>query len=89
MQISENEGYSKRTQKDYSLSFKLQLVQEIEQGFLTKSEAKAEHLAERSDKKVIIFDMLIDVAEKECDIQIRKNYKPELSTISKKYTKKP
>ena len=118
--IHKNEGYIKRTQKDYSLSFKLQLVQEIEQGFLTKSEAKAkygiqgdstvtkwlkkygtfdwehqiqntvsktpeqkileleakvkllekqkaraEHLAERSDKKVIIFDMLVDMAEKE------------------------
>ena len=134
----------KRTQKDYSLSFKLQLVEEIEQGLLSKSQAKlkygiqgdstvtkwlqkygtfdwenqsprimsktpeqkileleakvkllekqkarAEHLAERADKKVIIFDMLVDMAEKEYDIQIRKNYKPELSTTLKKNTKKP
>jgi transposase len=55
---------------------------------LEKQKARAEHLAERADKKVIIFDMLVDMAEKEYDIQIRKNYKPELSTISKNNTKK-
>lgn len=135
MKSTDKTGYLKRTQKDYSLSFKLQLVKEIEQGFLTKSQAKtkygiqedstvtkllkiygnfyrehqapismvktpeqkileleakvkllekqkarAEHLAERADKKVIIFDMLVDMAEKEYDIQIRKNYTPKLST---------
>lgn len=143
MKLSENKGYTKRTQKDYSLSFKLQLVGEIEQGLLTKSQAKtkygiqgdstvskwlkkygnfdwehrplypmsktpeqkileleakikllekqkarAEHLAERADKKVIIFDMLVNLAEKEYDIEIRKNYTPELSTCTKKNTKK-
>lgn len=143
MKLSENQGYTKRTQKDYSLSFKLQLVGEIEQGLLTKSQAKtkygiqgdstvskwlkkygnfdwehrplypmsktpeqkileleakikllekqkarAEHLAERADKKVIIFDMLVNLAEKEYDIEIRKNYTPELSTCTKKNTKK-
>jgi len=31
--------YKKRTQKDYSLSLKLQIVQEIEQGFLTRTQA--------------------------------------------------
>jgi transposase-like protein len=132
MKTSKETGASKRSQKDYSLSFKLQLVQEIEQGELTKTQAKlkygiqgdstvskwlqkygnfdwehqtnkamlktpeqrileleakvkllekqkarAQHLAERADKKVIIFDMLVDLAEKEYDIQIRKNYKPE------------
>jgi hypothetical protein len=30
MQTSTNKGYVKRTQKDYSLSFKLQVVREIE-----------------------------------------------------------
>lgn len=143
MKRSENNGVPRRTQKDYSLSFKLQVVEEIEQGELTKSQAKlkygiqgdstvskwlqkygnfdwehqrprtmsktpeqrileleakvnllekqkarAEHLAERADKKVIIFDMLLDMAEKEYDIQIRKNYKPELSTSTEKNTKK-
>ena len=143
MKTSENNGYVKRTQKDYSVSFKLQVVQEIESGtigrteachkygiqskstirewlrkygnfdwenqapktmsktpeqtileleakvkFLEKQKTRAEHLAERADKKVIIFDMLVDMAEKEYDIQIRKNYKPDLSTSSKKSTKK-
>lgn len=143
MKGSENKGYSKRTQKNYSLSFKLQLVEEVEQGLLTKSQAKlkygiqgdstvtkwlqkygtfdwehkapmtmaktpeqkileleakvkllekqkarAEHLAERADKKVIIFDMLVDMAEREYDIQIRKNYKPGSSISSKKSKKK-
>ncbi len=143
MKLSENNEYTKRTQKDYSLSFKLQLVEEIEQGLLTKSQAKtkygiqgdstvikwlkkygkfdwehrssylmsktpeqkilelevkiellekqkarAEHLAERADKKVIIFDMLVNLAEKEYDIDIRKNYTPELSNSTKNNTKK-
>ncbi|MEM7595619.1 MAG: helix-turn-helix domain-containing protein [Cyanobacteria bacterium P01_A01_bin.83] len=144
MESSTNKGYIKRTQKDYSISFKLQVVQEIEQGELTrtqacnkygiqakstirewlkkygnfdwehqrpkdmsktpeqrileleakvklleKQKARAEHLAERADKKVIIFDMLVDIAEKEYDIQIRKNYTPELSTSTKNNIKKP
>lgn len=143
MKTSVNNGYVKRTQKDYSLSFKLQVVGEIESGqlnrldachkygiqarstitqwlrkygtfdwenlsketlaktpeqkileletkvkLLEKQKARAEHLAERADKKVIIFDMLVDMAENEYDIQIRKNYKPELSTTLKKNTKK-
>jgi len=143
MKTFENIGYTKRTQKDYSLSFKLQVVEEIESGqldrlnahlkygiqsrstitqwlrkygtfdwenlsvttmaktpeqkiieleakvkLLEKQKARAEHLAERADKKVILFDMLVDMAEKEYDIQIRKNYKPELSTSLKKSKKK-
>jgi transposase-like protein len=143
MKTTEKTGYVKRTQKDYSLSFKLQVVQEIEQGLLTrvqaldkygiqasstlrswlkkygnfdweyqipttmsktpeqrileleakvklleKQKARAEHLAERADKKVIIFDMLVDMAEKEYDIQIRKNYTPKLSTSTEQNNKK-
>mgnify|MGYP000424199379 CR=1 FL=1 len=143
MKRSDKSDNAKRTQKDYSLSFKLQLVEEVEKGFLTKTQAKhkygiqgdstvtkwlqkygnfdwenqvpktmsktpeqkileletkikllekqkarAEHLAERADKKVIIFDMLVNMAEKEYDIQIRKNYTPDLSISSKKNTKK-
>ncbi len=143
MKSSAKTGYVKRTQKDYSISFKLQVVHEIESGalgrteachkygiqakstvrewlrkygnfdwenqsritvaktpeqkileleakvkLLEKQKARAEHLAERADKKVIIFDMLVDMAEKEYDIQIRKNYKPELSNASKKPKKR-
>jgi len=143
MKTSENTVYVKRTQKDYSLSFKLEVVQEIEQGFLSRSQARdkygiqasstitrwlkkygnfdwqehlpttmsktpeqrileleqqvkllekqkarAEYLAERADKKVILFDMMVDMAEKEYNIDVRKNYNPELLTASKKHTKK-
>ncbi len=143
MKTSANAGYVKRTQKDYSISFKLQVVEEIESGqldrleachkygiqarstitlwlrkygtfdwenlsretvaktpeqkileleakvkLLEKQKARAEHLAERADKKAIIFDMLVDLAEKEYKIDIRKNYTPDSSTSSKKSTKK-
>ncbi len=136
-------NYVKRTQKDYSLSFKLQVVQEIEQGFLTRTEAldkygiqarstlrtwlkkygnfdydfhldkpmsttpeqrileleqqikllekqkaRAESLADRADKKVILFDMMIDIAEEEFNIPIRKKPSPELlKNIAKKKNK--
>jgi transposase-like protein len=144
MKTSVNAEYVKRTQKDYSISFKLQVVGEIESGQLDRSEAchkygiqarstitqwlrkygtfdwenlsqetmaktpeqkileleakvkllekqkaRAEHLAARADKKAIIFDMLVDLAEKEYKIDIRKNYSPDSSTSSKKSTKKP
>lgn len=125
-------NYKKRTQKDYSLSLKLQIVQEIEQGLLTitgaldkygvqaastvrtwlkkygnfdyqytirkgmsktpeqrileleqqvrlleKQKNRAEHLADRADKKAILFDMMIDYAEKEFNIPIRKKQEPK------------
>lgn len=40
MKTSTNVAYIKRTQKDYSLSLKLQIVREVEQGHLTKAQAK-------------------------------------------------
>jgi len=55
---------------------------------LEKQITRAEYLSEHADKKVLIFDMLVDMAEKEYDIQIRKNHKPDLSPSSKKNTKK-
>ena len=125
-------NYKKRTQKDYSLSLKLQVVQEIEQGLLTPMQAtnkygiqarstirtwlkkygnldyqytilqgmsktpeqrileleqqvkllekqknRAEYLADRADKKAILFDMMIDYAEKEFNIPIRKKQEPK------------
>ena len=124
--------YKKCTQKDYSLSLKLQILQEIEQGLLTstgalekygvrqliqfefglknmvtftinipfiqwspklqeqgileleqqiplleKQKNRAEYLADRADKKVILFDMMIDYAEKEFNIPIRKMQDPK------------
>lgn len=141
MHECENE-YVKRTQKDYSMSFKLSVVSEIERGevsvtgarrkygiqgngtvirwlrkygtfdwenqtpsnmpkskdqkileleqkikLLEKQKAFLERQAENSDKKAIFFDMMIDMAEKEFNIPIRKNSLPEQSTDSLENTK--
>ena len=53
----------------------LELEEKIK--LLEKQKARAEHLAERADKKAILFDMMIDLAEKEFNIPIRKNSKPK------------
>jgi hypothetical protein len=55
---------------------------------LEKQKSMLEHQAERADKKAIIFDMMIDLAEKEYNISIRKNSSPEQSTSTKKNIKK-
>ncbi len=136
-------GYKKRTQKDYSMSFKLQVVQEIEQGelgikaslrrygiqshstvlnwlrkygnfdwenqtpsnmpktqeqklleleqkvkLLKKQKAFLEKQVETADKKAIIFDMMINLAEKEFNIPIRKKCSPGQSTITTAKQKK-
>lgn len=127
-------NYVKRTQKDYSLYFKIQLVKEIESGILSilaakqkygiqgestvkqwlqkygnfdwenqtpsnmpkspeqrimeleakvklleKQKAQLERQNYISDQKSIIFDMMIDIAEKEYKIDIRKNAPSEQS----------
>ena len=139
---SENK-YVKRTQKDYSMSFKLQVVDEIERGelgikgaarkygiqshstvtnwlrkygtfdwenqtpsnmpktqeqklleleqkvkLLEKQKALLEKQVETSDKKAIIFDMMITLAEKEFNIPIRKKCSPEQSISIEKKEKK-
>ena len=135
--------YVKRTQRDYSLSLKLQVVKEVESGelstrgaqrkygvqarstvvswlrkygsfdwenqtpshmpkspeqrimeleqkvkLLEKQKNHLTHQVEQADKKAIIFDMMIDLAEKEYNIPIRKNSSPEQSTNTEKGTKK-
>lgn len=127
--------YIKRTQRDYSLSLKLQIVKEIESGeqsthsacrkygiqarstvmswlrkygtfdwenqtpsnmaktpeqrimeleaevnVLKKQKTFLEKQGYVADKKAIIFDMMINLAEKEYNIDIRKNLPPEQST---------
>ncbi len=139
MEKREKVVYKKRSQKDYSMSFKLEVVKEIESGLISTSGAKKkygiqarstvinwlrkygtfdwenqtpsnmphskeqrlmelearvkllekqkamlEHQVERADKKAIIFDMMIDIAEKEYNISIRKNSSPEQSTSIEK-----
>lgn len=129
--------YVKRTQRDYSMSFKLNIVKEIESGSLStcgackkygiqsrstvmnwlrkfgnfdwenqtpsnmpkspeqrimeleaevkllkKQKALLERQAYVSDKKSIIFDMMIDLAEQEYQIDIR-NVKHSVSPIEK------
>lgn len=143
MKDTQESLYLKRSQRDYSMSFKLQVVQEIERGelstkgacrkygiqarstvvnwlrkfgkfdwenqtpsnmpksqeqklmeleqevkLLQKQKALLEKQVEQADKKAIIFDMMIDIAEKEYNIPIRKNSSPDQSTSTKKYTKK-
>jgi len=142
--MSEKSNYVKRTQGDYSMSLKVQIVQQIEQGklstkaaqrqygiqsrstlvswlrkfgnfdwenqspsnmpkspeqkimeleakvkLLEKQKALLEQQAHVADSKAIIFDMMINLAEKEYQIDIRKNSPPEQSNTSDKNKNKP
>lgn len=137
--MSVQTSYVKRTQRDYPLSLKLQIVQEIERGelstkaaqrkysiqarstlliwlrkygnfdwenqtpsnmpkspeqkimelegkvkLLEKQKALLEQQAHIADSKAIIFDMMINLAEKEYKIDIRKNLPPGQSNTSDK-----
>ena len=55
---------------------------------LEKQKAFLEQQAFVAEKKAIIFDMMIDIAEKEYKIDIRKNSSPEQSTNLKKKNNK-
>ncbi len=136
--------YVKRTQRDYSYAFKLQVVGEIERGELSQGQAKKkygiqagstlqewlrkfgsfdrtyelnlkkmkspeqkileleqhikllekknkslERQLEQTDKKAIFFDMMIDMAEEEFKIPIRKKSLSGQSIASGKRTGKP
>ncbi len=52
---------------------------EVQVKLLEKQKAVPEREAYGADKKALIFDMMIDIAEKEYQIDIRKNAPPELS----------
>ncbi len=135
--------YVKRTQRDYSYSFKLQVIEEIESGLIgikaaqrkygiqgnatirtwllkygnldweNKSHLKLEKSPEHklleleakvrlleqqkatlekeldsTNKKAIFFDMMIDIAEEEFKLPIRKKSLPEQLTASKQTKKK-
>lgn len=143
MKSKDENIYLKRTQRDYSMSFKLEVVKEIENGelsthgakkkygiqarstvvnwlrkygtfdwenqtpsympksqehkimeleqkvkLLEKQKALLEKQVLQADKKSIIFDLMIDIAEKEYNIPIRKNSLPDQSISTKKDTKK-
>ena len=142
MEKSKNK-HVRRSQRDYSMSFKLRVVQEVESGqlsmrgaqkmygiqghmtvnswlrkygtfdwesktpsimgksqeqklmeleqkvkLLEKQKAFLERRVETADKKAVIFDMMISLAEKEYKIPIRKKCSPEQSTIIEKTQKK-
>jgi len=129
--MSEQTNYVKRTQRDYSQSLKIQIVQQVERGelsvkgaqrkygiqaystllnwlrnygkfdwenqtpsnmpktpeqkimeleakvkLLEKQKSLLEQQAHIADSKAIIFDMMINLAEKEYKIDIRKNLPP-------------
>ena len=135
--------YVKRTQRDYSLSFKLGVVDEVERGelgikaaarkygiqshstvtnwlrkygtfdwvnksqkrmpkskdqrileleqkvaLLEKQKIQLENQINTADKKAIFFDIMIDIAEKEFKIPIRKKFSPEQSIILEKKKKR-
>lgn len=139
----EHQGYKKRTQRDYSHSFKLSVIEEFLRGtsnitdvcarygiqstgtlrnwikkfgnlddsyqiklrmkktqaqkileleqqvkLLEKQKKSLEYELERSDKKALFFDMMIDIAEDELKIPIRKKSLSDLSKHSKIKNKK-
>lgn len=143
MKVKSNYKFVKRTQRDYSMSFKLRVVDDIEREglsyaaaarrygvqarstvrmwmekygtfdreyqipstmpkspeqkimeleqkvkLLEKQKAKLEREIETSDKKAVIFDMMISLAEKEYNIPIRKKCLPEQSTSTEKKPKR-
>jgi transposase-like protein len=64
----------------------LELEQKVK--LLEKQKAFLERQIEQADKKSIIFDMMIDLAEKEYNIPIRKNSLPEQSIDTDQKKKK-
>lgn len=144
MNKSLNSIYVKRSQKDYSLSFKLEVVREVESGELSASAAKKKYgiqgdgtvlnwikkygnldrelqikftmkkspeqriieleaknrLLEKQkaslekqlkfqQDKAIMFDIMVDIAEKEFNIPIRKKSVPEALIDLKRKNHKP
>jgi transposase len=141
--MEKEERYVRRTQRDYTLNFKLSVVSEVESGALSLSQAslkygiqgdstvkkwlrkygkfdwenqspnhmpksQEQHILELeakvkllekqkaqleqqrhiADSKAVIFDMMIELAEKEYQIDIRKNLPPGQSNPLKKSDKR-
>lgn len=64
----------------------LELEQKVK--LLEKQKARLEKQVETADKKAIIFDMMISIAEKEYNIPIRKKCSPEQSTTTEQKQKR-
>ena len=67
-----------------------QKLLELEQKvfLLEKQKVRLQKQVEQADKKAIIFDIMIDIAEKEYNIPIRKKSSPVQSNSSKRNIKK-
>lgn len=67
-----------------------QKLMELEQQvrLLEKQKKHLKHQVAQAEKKAVIFDMMIDLAEKEYNIPIRKNSLPKQSTSTEDSTKK-
>lgn len=63
----------------------LELEQKVK--LLEKQKNHLTHQVEQADNKAIIFDMMIDLAEKEYNIPIRKNSSPKQSINTENSTK--
>lgn len=64
----------------------LELEQKVK--LLEKQKTFLEHQVDRADRKVVLFDMMIELAEEEFKIPIRKKFSPEQSTEVVKKEKK-
>ncbi len=67
-----------------------QQILELEQKgrLLEKQKVSLEVQADNSGRKAVLFDMMIDIAEKEFNFTIRKKCSPEQSTVDVKKEKK-
>ncbi len=67
-----------------------QKIMELEQKvkLLEKQKKSLEVQLERTDKKALFFDMMIDIAEEELKIPIRKKFLSDQSKNSEQSTKK-
>lgn len=88
--IIELNNHSKGIIEKYKdIQFQDQTIFELEQKvlLLEKQKALLETQAEQANKKAIFFDMMIDIAEKDLNISIRKKSLPESLINSKKKKK--
>jgi transposase len=80
-----NFDWENQTPSNMSKSPEQKLLElEAKVRLLEKQKLRLEDQLKRSDDKAVIFDMMINIAEKEYNIPIRKNSLPEQSTPSKK-----
>ena len=86
-------SYQKKTQKDYSLAFKLEIVDAVEKGELTYKQAQLRYgiqgrstvlvwLLKRLEQEKEVLNRAIDIADSQFNTDIRKKYLSLLSTAT-------